>query len=105
MIAKVMANIEINPKEMIEDMVNDKDNGFWNGVIDVTMDDVISHLNDKLLYIKPERGTVGISEVAMGWAIDGLEESAYEEIESVLEEMKDKAREEMLNKNQEEIER
>lgn len=91
MVAQVIANIELEPEEIISAIIKEYN---YSSVLEVTMDEIRSYVNDHITNIKPYDNPKGINEVYMGYSIAGFEEHTYRDIEEILEKMQDKVREE-----------
>lgn len=82
MVAKVIAYIEFDPKELIRDVADKYD----IEISDVTMDDIAEYVNNNLTYLdnKFDRGKWLVGD---GTSIAGFEWKTYEEIQDVLDRM------------------
>ena len=85
MVAKVVAYMEFDPEELIEEVARE----YEEEVSEVTMDDIVGYINENVTYLS-NRNNRNKWYVGDGWSIDGFEEHTYDEIADVLERMQER---------------
>lgn len=84
MVAKVIANIELD----VETIIRATANSLGCSVSGVIMDDILEYINNGMTYLK-NNDARGVEPASDGWSIDGFDEKTYEEIERILNEMQE----------------
>lgn len=84
MVVSVLANIEFEPEELINEVAR----YYRCSVIDINMDSLVEYINDHITYMKGLKTNV-INEVECGPAIDGFEDRVYDKISDILDKMQE----------------
>ena len=88
MVVRVLANIEFDPEELINEVARD----YKCSVAELDMDDIVEYIENHITYMKGINTNV-IKSVDDGPSIDGIEERDYWQVSDVLDRMQNDAEE------------
>lgn len=88
MVVRVLANIEFEPEELINEVAID----YKCSVAELDMDDIVEYIDNHITYMKGINTNV-VKSVDDGPSIDGIEEKDYWKVSDVLDRMQDDAEE------------
>lgn len=85
MVVTVRADIELNVEELVKELIKE---GYEDTISDIRMSDIEDYIKDNLTYLdhKYQRGKWSLE--GLQGSFNGFDDSSYEEIEEVLEDLK-----------------